>query len=1105
MQCAAMSQPIAEAESLSAPVPSLLHVTLLGDFRVVVGERTIGDDTWRLQKAKTLVKLLALAPRHRLHRDELLDDLWPDTEPATALNNLRYALHIARRTLEPKSENDRQFLHWRGEQIVLAPDGAVRVDALVFEQSAVAARRTGDPVQLQQAIDLYTGDLLPEDRYEDWAAARRETLRVLLLDLLLDLAQQHQATQQVSRSIDLLRQAIAIEPTREDAHVALMRMYASIGQRQLALRQYQFLCDVLRSDLDVDPELSTQQVYDEIASGRFVAQSSGLVQSPESARSLNAHNLPVTLTSFVGHARALDELSALLVTGRLLTITGIGGGGKSRLALALASRSVGAYRDGVWLVELATLQDDALLEQAVARVLGVAEEPDRTLRQLLGAALRDKQLLLVLDTCEHLLRACAELATALLITCPHLHVLATSRAALNVPGEITWPIAPLELPELAEVEAGPESLLAAESTRLFVERARFRNPAFAVTVENAPVIAAICRRVEGIPLAIELAAARVAMLTVEEIAARLDRSLQMLVATEDEAALTARHRSLWSMLDWSYQMLSVPEQTLLARLSVFVGGWTLAAVESVAVAAAEDVDAATIENITDLLFHLVDQSLVVAGLEAGAVTRYRYLEPVFQFARAQLATRADADAVQQRHASWCMALAERAEPELSGNRQAEWLAQLDAEHDNVRGALSWSLQHDPDTGGRLVRALWRFWWIRGHLSEGERWIERFLAVRQRLTPGALASALQAAGSLAWARGDYDRSLPLIEEALQRFREVADATGIVSSLSALGSILANQGDYGRAQLAHEEGLALARDFGDTTGIATALGNLADIAYYQGDFDLARSAWEESLALQRGSGAEYGIAIILNNLGELALQQDNTAEAEGLLSEALAIFRTVDFKHGIVVTLSNLADLHMLAGDALVARLLHESLSVARDVRNGMVTATCFDTVAKFVLAQRMPQDAARLFAAAVALRDEAGARLSSADQNRLQPFLDHARRQLGDDAWSAAWSDGGRMSADAAEARAIALLTPFLESDDAPGATQPNRAAMSLRLTPRERDVARRVAHGLTNREIAADLGTARRTVDTQVSSILRKLGLTSRDQLRERVTDATTQ
>ena len=431
------------------------------------------------------------------------------------------------------------------------------------------------------------------------------------------------------------------------------------------------------------------------------------------------HNLPSELSSFVGREEELTEVKRLLENNRLLTLTGSGGCGKTRLALAAARKVVERFENGVWMVELASLAEPSLVPQAVASTLGVRERPGSSLTEALSDYLRTRKLLLLLDNCEHLVDACAALAGALLHSCPGLRVLATSREALGITGEIAWPVPSLSLPDLRRLP-DIESLPRYESARLFVERATTVNPNFKLTEQNAPAAAQVCYRLDGIPLAIELAAARAKVLSVEEISARLGDSFRLLAAGSRTAM--PRQRTLHATMDWSHELLSQKERVLFRRLSVFAGGFTLEAAESIC--AGEELQR---DEVLDLLSHLVDKSLVIMW-EDRTGTRYRLLETIRQYGKERLEEVGEAAHVRERHAGYYLAVAEEAEPELKGERQVAWLERFELEHDNLRGAISWSLERrKAQDAARLGWALWLFWWIRGHFAEGRRWMEQALS------------------------------------------------------------------------------------------------------------------------------------------------------------------------------------------------------------------------------------------------------------------------------------------------------------------------------------------------------------------------------------------
>src|SRR5918998_4342554 len=496
------------------------------------------------------------------------------------------------------------------------------------------------------------------------------------------------------------------------------------------------------------------------------------------------HNLPSEFSSFVGREKELAEVKRLLEYNRFLTLTGSGGCGKTRLALAAARELVERFEDGVWLVELASLSDLALLPQAVASTLGVREQPGRSLIETLSDYLGSKKVLLVLDNCEHLIEACAELAEALLHSCPELRVLATSREAMGLTGEVDWPVPSLSLPDLRRLpDIG--SLPRYESARLFVERTMAVKPTFALTEQNAPAVAQICYRLDGIPLAIELAAARAKVLSVEQIADRLDDSFGLLSA--GGRATRPRQHTLHATMDWSHELLGREERILFRRLAVFSGGFSFEAAESVCIG--EDVER---DEVLGLLSRLVDKSLVVARAERGE-TRYRLLETIRQYGREKLEESGEEAEVGQRHAGYCLGFAEEAERELGGPDQARWLTRLEAEHDNLRAALSWSLGEvgDAGLGARLTAALWSFWSTRGYVNEGRKWLESAISRSEHAVTApptlARAKALNGAGVLAMVQDEVGAAKVHIEEGLSLYRELGDKEGIASSLVSLGSV------------------------------------------------------------------------------------------------------------------------------------------------------------------------------------------------------------------------------------------------------------------------------------------------------------------------------
>ena len=584
--------------------------------------------------------------------------------------------------------------------------------------------------------------------------------------------------------------------------------------------------------------------------------------SPAVAPSLTrpANNLPIQATSFIGRDKEMAEVKTLLSRTHLLTLTGAGGTGKTRLLLQVARDQLEAYSDGVWLVELAPLSDAALVAQAVASVLDIREKSGLTMPEAVADALKPRNLLLLLDNCEHVLDAAAVVVDTIQKHCPDVRILASSRESLGIAGEQTYRVPSLSLPP-ASARATPQVISQYEAVSLFVERALSVQSTFAVTNGNAPALANLCVRLDGIPLALELAAVRVRSLSIEEIDGRLDDRFHLL--TRGSRTALPRHQTLRALVDWSYDLLTDQEKVLLSRLSVFAGGWTLAAAEYIC--AGDPIDEA---DVFDLLTSLVDKSLIAAERQEQQ-TRHRLLETVRQYALDRLAENGGSAAVRQRHQAFFVTLAEEAELQMRGPDQALWLDRLEKEHDNLRAALSWRAD---ESSLRIAGALWRFWAMRGYFSEGRAWMTSVLAgADAQARTAARAKALNGAGSLAYRQGDYVRANELFEESLSLCRELGDKPGIATALYNMGSVACEQGDYTAARNLIEESLALRRAAGDKWGIATSLINLGHVACEQGEHVVARALHQESLAIQRELGDTWGIASSLINLGRLASDQ------------------------------------------------------------------------------------------------------------------------------------------------------------------------------------------------------------------------------------------
>jgi non-specific serine/threonine protein kinase len=784
-----------------------------------------------------------------------------------------------------------------------------------------------------------------------------------------------------------------------------------------------------------------------------------------------AHNLPRQLTSFIGHERDIAEVKRLLGQTALLTLTGSGGCGKTRLAPQVAADLVEEFADGVWLVELAALADPALVPQAVASVLGVREEPGRPLEATLADGLRARSLLLVLDNCEHLLTACARLADDLLRSCPRLRMLASSREGLGIAGEQAYRVPSLSLPDpkewlmvdgqgsmadrrphphqLSTMGHQPSALLQFEAVQLFAERARLSQASFAITASNALAVARICQRLDGIPLALELAAARVKALPLEKLHERLDDMFRLL--TGGSRTALPRQQTLRALIDWSYHLLTAPEQALLCRLSVFVGGWTLEAAETVCSGVqafrhsgvqagtdsavchegvSSDLNARTperlnAEDVLDLLTSLVEKSLVLYEEQRG-VGRYRLLEAVRQYARDRLLESEEAEALRQRHLEFFLRLAEEAGPRLRGADSVAWLERLETEHDNLRAALAWSgAQGQADTGLRLCEALGGFWLARGYWREARERLAELLAL-----PGAVARtaararAQQGAAWLAWRQGELGVARTLYDESLAIYREIGDQRGTAGSLNYLGFMAREAGELGAARARFEESLTIYQELGEKGGTTWSLRGLGQVARDQGEYAAARALLGESLAISVELGDRWSRAWTLIILGEVAHDEGAYREARVLLEESLSISRELGEKRFSAMSLNRLGFVAREEGDARGARaLIEESLAIFRELGHRFGIAQNLEGLAVVAVAQAQPERAARLFGAAERLRDVIGAPLPPADRAGHDRSDAAVRLALGEDGFAAAWKEGQAMTLEAAIDYALAAPSP----------------------------------------------------------------------------------
>jgi predicted ATPase/class 3 adenylate cyclase/Tfp pilus assembly protein PilF len=734
-------------------------------------------------------------------------------------------------------------------------------------------------------------------------------------------------------------------------------------------------------------------------------------------RSLDAYrnNLPLQPTPLVGREKEVSEVCNLLRSGetRLLTLTGPGGTGKTRLALQAAADLLEDFPDGTFFVQLATLTDADLFISAVAETLGVRETGEQALDDSLKNYLSERRMLLVLDNFEQVLEA-APTVTELLTVAPELKVLTTSRAPLGLYGEHEFPVPPLSMPDLKRPPP-LERLTQYEAVGLFVERARALKPDFSITNESAPAVAEICVRLDGLPLAIELAAARIKMLPPRAMLQRLGSRLKLL--TGGARDLPERQRTLRATIEWSHALLDEGERVLFARLSVFSGGRTLEAIEAICDAEG-DLPVETFEGVSSLL----DKSLLRQEEGPGGEPRFVMLETVHEFAREKLRLSAEAEEIKRVHAEYFLNLAEEADPELRGPDQLQWLERLEAEHDNMRAALTWALEHkEVELALRLGGALWWFWWMRSHNSEGRRWLEAALVMDGRGSPEVRVMALAGVGYLGLEQGDLDRAKEVCEEGLELLahegREASEAKLIL--LAGLGWVVWEREEYEQAKQLFEESLAPSREMRDTWWLATSLSNLAVVSHFLGNSEKATELYEQSMDLFREQGDKRRLATCLNNLAMVVCSQGELGRAAKLIEEAVALLRELGARGVVSIGLCNLGWIALLQDDlGRAADLYRESLSLSWETGVNPVVQRTLEGLACVAGAEGEAQRAARLWGAAQTLHETKGIPRDTDFLDEADARISAVRLGMREEAWEEAWRKGRGMTLDEAVSYAM---------------------------------------------------------------------------------------
>jgi predicted ATPase/DNA-binding SARP family transcriptional activator len=1021
-----MLQEAFDSAILPTTQPPAVRIYLLGPLRV---ERDGVRIHLPRRKVESLLAYLLLHPESH-SRDQLATLFWGDSSDTQARHSLRTALATIRKEVSP------DLLLADRDHIQRNPDFPLWVDLLALlglEEELASANSE----LLKSKVALWQGELLA-GYYDEWLTLEREHYHTRLLALGLQVTQTLRARSEYEAAIAVAQQLLRFDPANEAAHQHLMFCYVAAGDRSAALRQYELCERTLRDELAAPPQPETTALY------HWIRQQEG------ASTAARITNLPLPLTSFVGRQQESAEVKRLLIPTagktRLLTLTGAGGSGKTRLSIQVATDLIDSFAHGVWWVELAALSEGDQVARAVAKALGVSETPTESILQSIISLIGDKHLLLVLDNCEHLIEAAAQVAAELLSHCPQLQILATSREALDVPGELIWPVPTLGLPDPQQI-ALTDLLLQHACIRLFFERASAVQPSFQLTLENAPAVVEICTRLDGIPLAIELAAARVKVLPVEQIAAYLKSTIgaRFALLTQSSRTVQPRQQTLRAAIDWSYDLLDEDERHLFRTVAVFRGGFTLEALEQV-------VDAPrSRQHPLDLLTQLVDKSLVIVEPQ-GDQNRYRMLETLREYALEQFSSPDELQALQQRHAAYFLHLAEQAEPELVRAQQQRWLERLETEHPNLRTALDYLVTNAlGDQALRLAGALCHFWEVRGYVSEGRTWLAKALSERTTATPEIVAKALHGAGSLAYRQGDFDEARRLAEEGLFLFEQAEDEYGIADLLILLAVLDMEGGNYGSARQRLENSLSLAQSLNYQQGIARALNRLGGLAWDQDRFTEAREYYGEHLRLQRSLGHQVYIAngclnvgdaermlgnldtarayyeealqiartvghkgltgAVLKSMGMLAFRQQNYDQARQYGEEALAIFQQVGDRPHIGFALCNLGDVARKTGNPRQALAYYQQyLQIMYEVGYKWPTFYALEDIAEFLSeVGQHAEAAARFWGAAATLRQETGIAVAPNQQPMHERVLAKLEQQLGALAFHALLDEGRNSS------------------------------------------------------------------------------------------------
>lgn len=994
---------------------SELIFSFLGPFQL--SHPQIGEITITKRKALALLTYLVIEVDHPHTRESLLGLLWPEHSTAAAQNNLRVTCSQLQKYLEKAQADAQPYLISTRLDLQFNPLSRYKLDVTLFRNLIEACRTHAHPGQSQecaecaarlaQAVKLVRRPFLDDfsipgcPAFDDWLFFQRERLHLQITTALEQLADFHERTGNAEEAETYVRRLLEFDPLREHAHRQLMRLLADAGQRSAALAQYETCRRLLADELGVSPAPETTLLAEQI---RMLASAQN--NSP-------THNLPPSFSRFIGREQEKGRIEDLLATQgtRVVTLTGPGGVGKTRLALQTAHHVVNHFPNGVWLVELAGISNALSVPIAIAAALGILPDAGRPPENTLEDYLRDKSLLLILDNCEQLIESCAQLVNAFSNAAPGLVVLVTSRIPLHVAGEHVVRLGSLSTPQLKAFETiSTFDALQHDAIQLFASRASHALMSFFITDSNATAVAQICHQLDGMPLAIELAAARVSFFPVEEIAKRLDQRFRWRNA--HAAGKLSRQQTLWAMIDWSYDLLDDQARDLFKRLSVFAGGWDLDAAEAIC---------SEQELCVEPLGQLVDQSLVVFGYDPEN-RRYRMHETIRQFAQEQLhGSEQEADTLEL-HARYYAELVARAAENRTGQPFPERLRTVVDDHDNLRLAFEWLAMHDSEQTLTLVAQLGtklNFWELGGFFQEGRHWIQRALEATQGLVSSQRARALLAAADLSSAITDFEYGLQCAWQAQQLFQQLGDRPGEIDAQLKYCNLAGLAGKDTNIQAQAEEALRMAEQISYKTGIARAKRMLGTLAY---DADMPEAALQyhlPSVALWRELESPFELTTALTNLGVTLLEIGEYVAARQAFEECRDIEQSLGYQRGVATDLHNLGETAHKMGEYANAReLLCASLRIRRHLGLPRGYPYSFELLAQVNESEERYEQAVQLLAAAKTLRIRIGAPLEQVAQKYGMAVLASARARLGDVAFELAWVKGATMTTEQAIALAL---------------------------------------------------------------------------------------